>query len=206
MTKHDIYMQRCLQLALLGIGSTRPNPSVGAVIVYNSVIIGEGYTSPYGGFHAEVNAINSVLNKSLLNQATLYVTLEPCSHHGKTPPCSDLIIAHKIPNVYIGTVDSNSKVSGKGIQKLKDAGCKVTIGVLENKCQKHHKRFLTFHSKNRPYIILKWAESQDGFIAPLTKDKKEPVWLTNRYSRQLVHKWRTEGTCYFSRNKYGFRR
>ena len=192
MTKHETYMQRCLELASYGIGTTRPNPSVGAVIVYKNTIIGEGFTSPYGGSHAEVNAINSVKDKSLLSNASLYVTLEPCSHHGKTPPCSDLIIEHKIPEVYIGTVDSNNKVSGKGVQKLKDAGCKVTVGVLEKECKKHHKRFLSFHNKKRPYIILKWAESQDGFIAPKTKDEKKPVWLSNEYSRQLVHKWRTE--------------
>lgn len=185
-------MQRCLQLASLGIGYTRPNPSVGAIIVHNDTIIGEGYTSPYGGPHAEVNAIQSVRDKSILKDATLYVTLEPCSHHGKTPPCSDLIIERKIPNVYIGTIDSNSKVSGKGIEKLKASGCNVVVGILKEKCNQHHERFLTFHNEKRPYIILKWAESQDGFLAPSTKVEKKPVWLTNKHSRQLVHKWRNE--------------
>ena len=192
MTKHESYMRRCLHLAGLGLGSTRPNPSVGCVIVYNDLIIGEGFTSPYGGPHAEVNAINSVKDKSLLKKASLYVTLEPCSHHGKTPPCSDLIIEHKIPDVYIGTVDSNKKVSGKGINRLKATGCKVHLGILEGACKKQHKRFLVFHGKKRPYIILKWAESQDGFIAPISKDQKKPIWLTTIHSRQLVHKWRTE--------------
>ncbi len=192
MTKDETYMQRCLQLAKLGLGSTRPNPSVGSVVVHNNMIIGEGYTSPYGGSHAEINAINSVADKSLLKDASLYVTLEPCSHYGKTPPCTDLIIRHKIPNVFIGTIDSNEKVSGTGIEKLKTSGCNVSVGILENECKSHHKRFLTFHNQKRPYIILKWAESRDGFIAPLLKDQKKPVWLTNNHSRQLVHKWRTE--------------
>jgi len=192
VNSHENYMRRCLYLASLGLGTTRPNPSVGCVIVYKDVIIGEGFTSPYGGPHAEVNAINSVKDKTLLKDTTLYVTLEPCSHHGKTPPCSDLIIEHKIPNVYIGTVDSNKKVAGKGIDHLKSSGCTVNVGILQDECEKHHRRFLIFHRKKRPYIILKWAESQDGFIAPISKDKKKPVWLTNIYSRQLVHKWRTE--------------
>ncbi len=165
---------------------------VGSVIVHNNNVIGEGYTSKYGGNHAEVNAINSVVNKSLLKEATLYVTLEPCSHFGKTPPCSDLIIKHQIPNVVIGCVDDNEKVAGKGIEKLKNAGCNVTVGVLENECKNHHKRFFTFHNKKRPYIILKWAETADGFIAPKTKNEQKPVWITNAYSRQLVHKWRAE--------------
>ncbi len=165
---------------------------VGSVIVHNNEIIGEGFTSAYGGNHAEVNAINSVKNKEVLNQATLYVTLEPCSHFGKTPPCSDLIITHQIPNVVIGCVDDNPEVAGKGIAKLKAAGCNATAGVLEDQCRSHHKRFFTFHNKKRPYIILKWAETSDGFIAPTSKDKTEPVWITNEFSRQLAHKWRVE--------------
>lgn len=174
------------------MGTTAPNPMVGAVIVLDNKIIGEGYTSPYGGPHAEVHAINSVKDKSLLKSATLYVTLEPCSHFGKTPPCSDLIVKHQIPNVVIGCIDDNPEVAGKGIKKLKAAGCNVIVGVLERECKAHHKRFFTFHNKKRPYIILKWAQSQDGFIAPLTKDEQKPVWITNPYSRQLVHKWRAE--------------
>lgn len=189
---HEKYMQRCLELAAKGIGTTRPNPAVGAVIVYNNKVIGEGYTSPYGGSHAEVNAINSVKETSLLEKATIYVTLEPCSHYGKTPPCADLIIRKKIPNVIIGTLDTHSLVCGNGVTKLKEAGCTVTLGVLENECKKHHKRFFTVQNKKRPYIILKWAETKDGFIAPLTKNEQKPVWISNEYSKQLVHKWRAE--------------
>ncbi|MBJ6369007.1 bifunctional diaminohydroxyphosphoribosylaminopyrimidine deaminase/5-amino-6-(5-phosphoribosylamino)uracil reductase RibD [Snuella sedimenti] len=192
MTNHENYIKRCIAIAKNGLGSTRPNPMVGCVIVYKGNIIGEGFTSAYGGNHAEVNAINSVVNKDLLKETTLYVTLEPCSHYGKTPPCSDLIIKHKIPNVVIGCIDDHIKVAGKGIEKLKQSGSKVTVGVLANECREHHKRFFTFHNKKRPYIILKWAETADGFIAPLTKDEKKPVWISNAYSRQLTHKWRTE--------------
>ena len=192
MTNHEVYIKRCIEIAKNGLGSVSPNPMVGAVIVYKNQIIGEGYTSPYGGNHAEVNAINAVTDKSLLKEATIYVTLEPCSHFGKTPPCSDLIIKHKIPNVVIGCVDDHVKVAGKGIRKLIDANCKVTVGVLETACKEHHQRFFTFHNKKRPYIILKWAETNDGFIAPKSKKEQKPVWITNKYSRQLVHKWRSE--------------
>ena len=174
------------------MGTTYPNPLVGSVIVFENQIIGEGWHRKAGEPHAEVNAIHSVKDKSLLSKATIYVSLEPCSHFGKTPPCCDLIIANKIPNVVIGTVDPNEKVAGKGIQKLIVAGINVTIGVLEEECLELNKRFFTFHQKKRPYIILKWAESADGFIAPLSKDEQKPVWITNLYSRQLVHKWRTE--------------
>ncbi|MGA1226535.1 MAG: bifunctional diaminohydroxyphosphoribosylaminopyrimidine deaminase/5-amino-6-(5-phosphoribosylamino)uracil reductase RibD [Tamlana sp.] len=192
MNIHEKYIKRCIEIAKNGLGTTRPNPMVGSVIVYNDAIIGEGFTSKYGSNHAEVNAIKSVLDKSLLKKATLYVTLEPCSHFGKTPPCSDLIIKSQIPNVVIGCIDDNEQVAGKGIKKLKEAGCNVTVGVLENACKNHHKRFFTFHNKKRPYIILKWAETQDGFIAPETKNEQKPIWITNIYSRQLVHKWRAE--------------
>lgn len=186
------YIKRALQIAKNGLGQTRPNPMVGSVIVLNDQIIGEGFTSKYGGNHAEVNAINSVTDKALLKEATIYVTLEPCSHYGKTPPCSDLIIHHQIPNIVIGCVDDNPEVAGKGIKKLMEAGRNVRVGVLEAECKAHHKRFFTFHNKKRPYIILKWAQSIDGFIAPKTKDEQKPVWITNIYSRQLVHKWRAE--------------
>jgi len=189
---HETYIQRCLQIGKLGLGMTRPNPMVGALIVHENKIIGKGFTSAYGGNHAEVNAINSVENKSLLKKATLYVTLEPCCHIGKTPPCSDLIIKHKIPHVVIGCIDDNPKVAGNGVKRLKDSGCQVTVGVLEAACKKHHKRFFTFHNKKRPYIILKWAETADGFIAPKHKNETKPVWITNTISRQLVHKWRAE--------------
>lgn len=185
-------MHRCLELAKKGIGTARPNPSVGAVIVCNDKIIGEGFTSPYGEAHAEVNAILSVKDVSLLKKATIYVTLEPCSHYGKTPPCADLIIKKEIPNVVIGTTDTNSLVAGKGIEKLQKAGCNVTVGVLEEACKEHHKRFFTVQNKKRPYIILKWAETRNGFIAPLEKKEQKPVWISNEYSKQLVHKWRAE--------------
>ncbi|MDE1206703.1 bifunctional diaminohydroxyphosphoribosylaminopyrimidine deaminase/5-amino-6-(5-phosphoribosylamino)uracil reductase RibD [Tenacibaculum larymnensis] len=189
---HEKYIQRCLELAKKGIGTTRPNPSVGAVIVYENKIIGEGFTSPYGGPHAEVNAINSVQNQDLLKEATIYVTLEPCSHHGKTPPCADLIIEKEIPNIVIGCLDTNNLVGGKGIERLKKAGRNVIVGVCEEACKEHHKRFFTVQNKKRPYIILKWAETKDGFIAPLTKEEQKPVWISNQYSQQLVHKWRSE--------------
>lgn len=192
MNTDETYIKRCIEIAKNGLGSTRPNPMVGSLIVHNNQIIGEGYTSAYGGNHAEVNAINSVIDKSLLKSSTLYVTLEPCSHYGKTPPCSDLIITHQIPNVVIGCIDDNKKVAGKGIRKLKEAGCCVKVGVLEDTCKRHHKRFFTFHNKKRPYIILKWAETSDGFIAPKAKNQQKPVWITNEFSRQLVHKWRAE--------------
>ncbi|MDC0177127.1 bifunctional diaminohydroxyphosphoribosylaminopyrimidine deaminase/5-amino-6-(5-phosphoribosylamino)uracil reductase RibD [Polaribacter sp.] len=189
---HEKYIKRCLQIAKNGIGFTRPNPSVGSVVVHGDRIIGEGFTSAFGNNHAEVNAINAVKEKSLLKEATIYVTLEPCSHHGKTPPCADLIEKHKLKNVVIGCVDSNSLVAGKGIERLKNAGINVIVGVLEDECRKHHKRFFTVQDKKRPYIILKWAETKAGFIAPVVKEDQKPVWITNPYSRQLVHKWRSE--------------
>ncbi|MDA7558830.1 bifunctional diaminohydroxyphosphoribosylaminopyrimidine deaminase/5-amino-6-(5-phosphoribosylamino)uracil reductase RibD [Flavobacteriaceae bacterium] len=192
MKIHEKYIYRCLRIAKNGLGSTAPNPMVGCVIVCDNKIIGEGYTNPYGGNHAEVNAINSVKNKSLLKQAILYVTLEPCSHFGKTPPCSNLIIKHRIPNVVVGCIDDNKLVAGRGIDILKKSGCNVTVGVLGSLCKQHHKRFFTFHNKKRPFIILKWAETSDGFIAPLNKKEKKPTWITNVHSRQLVHKWRTQ--------------
>ncbi len=188
-------MLRCIQLGKKGLGTTAPNPMVGCVIVHNDKIIGEGFTNPYGGAHAEVNAINSVKDKKLLSNAVLYVSLEPCSHFGKTPPCTNLIIEHKIPEVFIGLQDPHDKVAGRGIEKLKASGCKVTIGVLEKECRVHHKRFLSFQEKKRPYIILKWAETEDGFMAPASKMRAKnptPFWITNTYSKQLVHKWRSE--------------
>ena len=187
-------MFRCLQLAKNGLGSTYPNPMVGSVIVHSNLIIGEGWHKKAGEAHAEVNAVNSVKNKELLKDSTIYVSLEPCSHFGKTPPCSDLIIANGIKKVVIGTVDPFAEVSGRGIKKLLEAGCEVQVGVLERECREINKRFFTFHTKKRPYIILKWAESVDGFLAPHFKMRalREPVWITNSASRQLVHKWRAE--------------
>lgn len=194
MNIHEKYIKRCIKLAQNGFGTTYPNPMVGSVIVYENQIIGEGWHKKAGEPHAEVNAIRSVKDKSLLKKATIYVSLEPCSHFGKTPPCCDLIIEHQISNVVIGTVDPNEKVAGNGIKKLIAAGVNVTVGVLEKECNELNKRFFTFHQKKRPYIILKWAESQDGFLSPEkeTNQDRKPVWITNQYSRQLVHKWRSE--------------
>lgn len=194
MNTHEKYIKRCIELAQNGFGTTYPNPMVGSVIVYEGKIIGEGWHKKAGEPHAEVNAVRSVKDKSLLKKATIYVSLEPCSHFGKTPPCCDLIISNKIPNVVVGTVDPNEKVAGRGIKRLIENGINVTVGVLEDECNELNKRFFTFHQKKRPYIILKWAESQDGFLAPEKIDNQErkPVWITNQYSRQLVHKWRSE--------------
>ncbi|HSN48694.1 MAG TPA: bifunctional diaminohydroxyphosphoribosylaminopyrimidine deaminase/5-amino-6-(5-phosphoribosylamino)uracil reductase RibD [Flavobacterium sp.] len=192
MKVHEKYIRRCIELAKNGLGTTYPNPLVGSVIVCDGKIIGEGWHKKSGESHAEVNAVNSVKDKSFLKKSTIYVSLEPCSHFGKTPPCCDLIIKNGIPNVVIGTVDPNVKVAGNGIKKLIEAGANVTVGVLEKECNELNKRFFTFHKRKRPYIILKWAESQDGFIAPLTKSEQKPVWITNEFSRQLVHKWRSE--------------
>lgn len=192
MKIHEKYIKRCIELAKNGLGTTYPNPLVGSVIVYENQIIGEGWHRKAGETHAEVNAVNSVKDKSLLAKSTIYVSLEPCSHFGKTPPCCDLIIANKIPNIVIGTVDPFAKVSGNGIKKLLEAGRNVTVGILEDECNELNKRFFTFHKNKRPYVILKWAESQDRFLSPIYKKEKKPVWITNQYSRQLVHKWRTE--------------
>jgi diaminohydroxyphosphoribosylaminopyrimidine deaminase/5-amino-6-(5-phosphoribosylamino)uracil reductase len=194
---HEKYIKRCIDLAKKGLGTTSPNPAVGSIIVYQNKIIGEGYTSPYGGNHAEVNAINSTKDKSLLSKATIYVSLEPCNHFGKTPPCSDLIVKYKIPNVVIGCVDPFEKVAGTGIEKLKANGCNVIVGVLEQECIDSNKRFFTYQNKKRPFIILKWAETKDKFISPhlssLPKgEEAKPIWITNKYSQQLVHKWRAE--------------
>jgi len=188
------YLSRCIEIARHGLGSTAPNPMVGAVITHKDRIIGEGYTSPYGGPHAEVNAIRSVRHPELLREATLYVTLEPCCHHGKTPPCTDLILQSGIPRVVIGLQDPHEKVAGQGIAQLRAAGCEVTVGVLETACRHHHRRFLTFHADKRPYIILKWAESPDGYLAPdpARREPGQPFWISGERSRQLAHKWRTE--------------
>lgn len=182
------YMARCIEIATNGLGSTYPNPFVGSVIVYDNQIIGEGFTSAYGGSHAEVNACQSVKDQALLKHSTLYVTLEPCSHWGKTPPCCDLIIAKEIPRVVVGTLDPFSKVNGQGYLRMLKNGVDVKVGVLEDQCLELNKRFITFHQKKRPYIILKWAETMDGFMG---RDDIQ-LWITNPYSKQLVHRWRTE--------------
>lgn len=192
MNSHQTYIHRCLELAQNGIGTTYPNPLVGSVIVHKDKIIGEGWHKKPGGSHAEVIAIEAVKDKNLLKESTLYVNLEPCSHFGKTPPCADLIIEYEIPKVVIGTIDPFAEVCGNGISKLKNAGVEVEFGFLEKECNELNKRFFTFHQKKRPYIILKWAQTQNGFIAPLHKDHNRPVWISNEFSRQLVHKWRSE--------------
>ncbi|MBT4882292.1 MAG: bifunctional diaminohydroxyphosphoribosylaminopyrimidine deaminase/5-amino-6-(5-phosphoribosylamino)uracil reductase RibD [Flavobacteriales bacterium] len=190
MQNQEFFMKKCLDLASKGLRDVSPNPMVGSVIVYEGEIIGEGYHEKYGSHHAEVNAIASVKDKSLLTKSTLYVNLEPCAHFGKTPPCSNLIIEHKIPKVVIGCVDTFSEVAGKGIAKMEEAGTEVIIGVLKKESRELNKRFFTFHEQKRPYIFLKWAESKDGFIAP--KNQTEPFWMTSSGSKKLVHQWRAE--------------
>ena len=160
--------------------------------MHQNKIIGEGFTSIHGQNHAEVNAVNSVKNKTLLKEATIYVTLEPCAHFGKTPPCADLLVKYQFKKVVIGCIDSNALVAGKGIERLRNSGINVILGVLEAECKAHHKRFFTVQEKKRPYIILKWAETKDGFVAPLKRNKKAPVWISNKCSQQMVHKFRSE--------------
>lgn len=195
MSKDELWMQRCLDLAVLGAGKTSPNPMVGAVIVNNDKIIGEGYTSPYGGPHAEVNAIQSVIDhygensKDLFKESTIYVSLEPCAHFGKTPPCADLIVSKGFKRAVIACQDPYAKVNGLGIQKLKDAGIEVELGILEEKAKWVNRRFFTRLKEFRPYVILKWAETADGYFAPLENVQR---WISNKASKQLVHKWRTE--------------
>lgn len=189
----EIYMQRCIDLARKGIRSVAPNPMVGCVLVVNNKIIGEGYHQFFGGPHAEVNAVNNVLNTKALKKATLYVSLEPCSHMGKTAPCADLIIKKGIQNVVIGTRDPNPLVGGKGIEKLKNAGIEVEEGVLQDQCLELNKRFFTFHEKQRPYVILKWAQTLDGFLDRIREDNKQEVnWISAPETKTLVHKWRSE--------------
>lgn len=202
MHTDEKYMHRCLELANLGAGHVAPNPLVGAVLVYKDRIIGEGWHREFGKAHAEVNCINSALEKGLndlFKKSILYVSLEPCTHFGKTPPCADLIIAHKIPKVVIGCRDPFEEVNGKGIEKLKAAGINVESGILEEECTLLNKRFLTFHTKKRPYILLKWAQTNDGYIAPLnspeggTLDPQRPrLFISSEYSNRLVHLWRSE--------------
>ena len=190
MKTHEHFIEKCITLARKGILYVSPNPMVGCVIVYNDEIIGEGYHQEYGKSHAEVNAIETVKDKSLLNKSTLYVNLEPCCHHGKTPPCTDLIIKHNFSKVVIGCIDPYSEVSGKGIKKLKDNSIEVVYGVLEEKCKDLNRRFFYFHKYKRPYIILKWAKSKDNYIAPINQEK--PFWMTSKESKTLVHNWRAE--------------
>lgn len=194
MNMQESYMRRCLELAALGAGTTSPNPMVGAVIVCDDKIIGEGFTSPYGGAHAEVNAIQQVLDHfgddaaAKLRQSIFYVSLEPCAHYGKTPPCANLIARYKPKKVYIACLDPFAKVNGKGAEILKNAGIAIEIGLLEQEALWLNRRFLTRVQKNRPYVILKWAESADGYLGK----EGEQVWISNGASKQLVHKWRAE--------------
>jgi len=194
MNDHEKYMRRCLELAALGAGFVSPNPMVGAVIVHQDKIIGEGCHQQYGQPHAEVNAVNSVLERysdseELLKEATIYVSLEPCAHFGKTPPCADLIIKHRIPKVVVGCRDPFVQVDGKGIEKLRHAGIEVLENVLEAECLELNKRFFTRVLKQRPYIILKWAQTQDQFFAPVDGGQQ---WVSGSIAKKLTHQWRSE--------------
>ncbi|HLK27171.1 MAG TPA: bifunctional diaminohydroxyphosphoribosylaminopyrimidine deaminase/5-amino-6-(5-phosphoribosylamino)uracil reductase RibD [Puia sp.] len=191
MNIDEKYMSRCMQLARLGGGYVAPNPMVGAVLVHEERIIGEGFHQQYGKAHAEVNCINSVKEEDLklIPQSTLYVSLEPCAHHGKTPPCADLIIEKKIPKVIVGCRDPFKEVDGKGIEKLLKAGVEVVQDVFKNKCEELNKRFFTFHTKHRPYIVLKWAQSSDAKIGSINGER---IFISNEFTNRLVHKWRSE--------------
>lgn len=194
MDEHSIYMRQALELAIKGLGSTSPNPMVGAILVCDGSIIGQGYHQKFGEAHAEVGAIQTAFTHNphttdRLKRSTLYVTLEPCSHFGKTPPCADLIIQHQIPRVVVGCRDPFPQVNGKGIERLKNAGIDVIEGVLQDECQDLNKRFFTCVQKQRPYIILKWAQTGDGFFAPKDGSQK---WITSTEAKQLVHRWRSE--------------
>lgn len=188
----ELYMLRCIQLAKCGKAGAAPNPMVGAVIVHQNKIIGEGYHRQCGGPHAEVNAIASVKQPSLLNNSTIYISLEPCSHYGKTPPCVDLIIKHQIPRVVIGCIDPFAKVSGRGVKKLKEAGIEVCVGILEKECLALNRQFITTQTQKRPYILLKWAQSNDGFIDILRDKDEKPYTFSTPISSMLVHKYRAE--------------
>ena len=194
MTFDERMMRRCFQLAQKGLGNVAPNPMVGAIVCCGEDIIGEGYHQKWGEPHAEVNAINSVGNKDLLKESTLYVNLEPCSHFGKTPPCADLIIKMGIPKVVISNLDPNPKVAGRGVQRLRDAGVEVIVDVLKNEGNFLNRRFFTFYSLKRPYIILKWAKTLDGFmdIYDRFENRNQQYWITNAELKQWVHKWRSE--------------
>ncbi len=191
IAEDEMYMSRCIQLAKNGVAHTSPNPMVGAVIVNKGNIIGEGYHVCYGKCHAEVNAINSVKDERLLKNSTIYVSLEPCSHYGKTPPCADLIISKQIPRVVVGCLDPFPEVSGRGIKKLQAAGVDVKLGVLENECKELIKKFITYQILKRPYIILKWAESADGYI-DINREEGGPITLSTSLTSMIVHKRRTE--------------
>ena len=187
-------MRRCIELASKNVGYTYPNPLVGSVIVHDNKIIGEGSHAKYGESHAEVNAINSVKDKRLLKNSTLYVNLEPCNHYGKTPPCTEAIINNNIKKVVIGSQDPNKLVNGSGIEKLRSSGCNVSVGILDKECDELNKRFFTYHKLKRPFIILKWAETKDGFISPTKSINtlKKVNWISGEDAKKLSHKWRSE--------------
>jgi diaminohydroxyphosphoribosylaminopyrimidine deaminase / 5-amino-6-(5-phosphoribosylamino)uracil reductase len=191
---HEHYMNRCFELAKLGLGSVSPNPMVGCVIVHDNKIIGEGYHQKFGLAHAEVNAIQSVTDKSLLTESTLYVNLEPCVHFGKTPPCSDLVIKSQLKRVVVCNFDPYKEVAGRGLKQLRDAGIEVIEGVLENEGNHLNRRFFIYHNQKRTYIILKWAQTIDGFIDRFRHagDGQDSLKITGNESNKLVHKWRTE--------------
>lgn len=191
MTTDEKYIRRCIQLAQNGMVNAAPNPMVGAVIVYHDRIIGEGYHARCGEAHAEVNAIRSVKDERMLKESTLYVSLEPCSHYGKTPPCADLIVSKGIPRVVVGCIDPFSQVSGRGIRKLREAGIDVTVGVLEKECKQLIRRFITFNTLKRPYVTLKWAQSADGFIDTI-REGGNPAVLSTPLNLAYVHKQRAE--------------
>lgn len=193
MAENEFYMQRCLALAGIAVGFVAPNPMVGAVLVVEGQIIGEGYHRHYGHPHAEPNAINSVKDKSLLSKSTLYVNLEPCSHFGKTPPCANLIVQSGIPRVVIGTLDPNPKVAGRGVKILEEAGIDVVVGVLEPECKALNRRFFIYQEKKRPFILLKWAQTADGFLDRIRINNSElPLSISNNITQQLTHKMRSE--------------
>ena len=189
---HQKLMQRCINLGEKALGKTYPNPNVGSLLFYDGKIISESFTSEYGKNHAEINVINKINDNDILKKSTLFVTLEPCSHFGKTPPCCNAIFNKKIKNVVIGCKDPNELVNGGGINFLKSNDVNVEYGILEKECKNLHKRFFTFHEKRRPYIVLKWAETSDGFISPSINKSGRPFWISNKFSRQLSHKWRSK--------------
>lgn len=190
---NELYMARCLQLSRFGGGYVSPNPMVGSVIVHEGRIIGEGFHRQYGQAHAEPNAIRAVKNPTLLKESTLYVNLEPCSHHGKTPPCADLIVENGIPRVVIGTLDPNPKVAGRGVEILRNAGIEVEVGIMENECRELNKRFFIFQEQKRPYVLLKWAQTHDGFIdKKRTEYGQSPLIISNVITQRLTHKMRSE--------------
>lgn len=196
MHEHEVFIQRCLDLAVLGMGAVSPNPIVGALLVHQGKVIAENYHRQYGGPHAEALVVQQVLAQhgevrasEIFMDSTLYVSLEPCSHQGKTPPCADLIVRHRIPRVVVAMNDPSEKVNGQGIAKLRDANIHVTTGVLESEAQWVSRRFITQIQRHRPYIILKWAQTADGLMAPLEQQQR---WITGPEARQLVHRWRSE--------------